>query len=123
MLAIQDHNNGLGMENVMATSVSGRIFILLASAPILAAQVDRANLTGTISDPVGAAIPHATAEVSYTGTGFTRIVETGDTGTYSVPALPLGRCSVNVAVNGFQTQQIENLILAVGETRTLNFQL
>src|ERR1700730_2697619 len=107
----------------MPTSVSGRIFILLVSASTLAAQVDRANLTGTISDPAGAAIPHATVEVSYTSTGFKRIVETGDAGTYVVPSLPLGRCNVSVAAKGFQTQKIEALILAVGETRTLNLQL
>jgi hypothetical protein len=99
------------------------VFVVLLFASALTAQVDRASLTGTIGDPTGAPIPRATVEVSHLGTGFKRTVETGDTGAYFIPALPLGRCSVSVAAKGFQTQQIEGLTLAVGETRTLNFQL
>jgi hypothetical protein len=97
------------------------IFLLFVSA--LFGQVERSNLAGTISDPSGAPVPGASVEVFYPDTGFKRTVQTGGAGTYSIPALPLGRCQVSVQARGFQTHQVQDLSLGVGETRTLNFSL
>ena len=95
---------------------------LMLSLPVFA-QVDRANLNGTVTDPSGAVVPAATIDVFFTGTGFKRTVQSGETGTYAIPALPIGHCRVTVRSTGFQTQQVDDLVLTVGENRTLNFQL
>lgn len=97
------------------------IFLSL-SLPVLA-QVDRASLNGTITDPSGASIPGASVEVFFAGTGFKRTVRSSDAGTFVISSLPIGNCQLTVHANGFQTQQVDELALAVGETRTLDFQL
>jgi hypothetical protein len=99
------------------------VFILLWLACALTAQVDRATLTGTVSDPSGSPLSGATVEISFEGTGFSRSVQTSGAGTYAIPALPLGKCRVTVQASGFQSQQVPDLSLAVGESRTLDFHL
>src|SRR5271165_4426369 len=94
---------------------------LFFAARILSAQVERANLTGTIADPSGAPVPAAGVEVLFEQIGFRRAVQTSGAGTYVLAALPLGRCRITVKANGFQTQEVRDLTLAVGETRTLDF--
>ena len=107
----------------MCTHFARYVFIVPVFASGLLGQVERANLTGTVSDPSGAAVSGATVEVSYPDTGFKRTVQTGASGNYSIPALPLGISRLTVEAQGFQTQQVENLALGVGDTRTLNFTL
>lgn len=65
----------------------------------------------------------AAVTISFEDTGFKRSVQTSSSGTYVLPALPLGKCRITVQASGFQAQQTESISLAVGETRTVNFQL
>ena len=100
-----------------------RIFVPLLFATTVFAQVDHANLTGTVLDPSGSPIPGATVTVPFIDTGAKRTVPTGSSGIYVLAALPIGTCSLIVRANGFQEQKTDQLRLSVGETRTLNFQL
>jgi len=61
--------------------------------------------------------------VLFAATGLKRSVQTSGGGTYSIPALPLGHCRITVNSAGFETQQVEDVNLEVGETRTLDFHL
>ena len=99
------------------------ICILLSLALPLMAQVDRATLNGTLTDPSGATVAAAGISVFFPSTGFKRAVQSSDSGTYVISALPIGRCRITVQAKGFQSQQTDDLVLAVDETRTLNFQL
>ncbi len=58
----------------------------------LRAQVDysTATLKGTVFDPQGLAVAGATVNVTNPGTGWSRVLRTGDQGTYFVPVLPPG---------------------------------
>jgi outer membrane receptor protein involved in Fe transport len=84
------------------------------------AQVAGATLSGTITDPSGAAI--ATAEVSVTNkeTGVNRAVVTDTAGFYSVPNLLPGTYDVTVAARGFSTAKESGIQLTVGAEQTLN---
>ena len=95
---------------------------LMLSLPVFA-QVELANLNGTVTDASGAVVPGATIDVFFAGTGLTRTVQSGEAGTYAIPQLPIGHCRVTVQSKGLQTQQVDDLVLTVGENRTLNFQL
>src|SRR5215813_12260588 len=95
---------------------------VLAVSAVAPAQVDRATLTGAIFDPSNANVVGAAVTVSFEETGFKRTVQSNASGLYVLPALPLGKCRITVQANGFQTQA-ESIMLAVGETRTQNFQL
>jgi 2-methylcitrate dehydratase PrpD len=48
------------------------------------------GITGTVSDPTGAAVPDATVKAVNTGTNLTVTVKSGATGTYSITDLPVG---------------------------------
>ena len=87
------------------------------------AQVDRASLNGTVTDSSGALVPRALVAVTGTATGFHREVATGNAGTYSFTALPVGNYTVRVRAPGMKTLEFQNVKLEVGENRTLDAQL
>ncbi len=97
--------------------------ILLCLPSVLSAQIDRANLKGTVSDATGAVVSNAAVTVSYPQTGFARTVRSTTAGEYVLSALPLGRCDLSVAVAGFQAKHVNDIDLQVGEFRTVDLQL
>ena len=86
-------------------------------------QIDRANLNGTVTDPSGAVIPNAKADVVAPATGFKRETTTGSSGVYSISSLPTGMYDLTVSAEGFETFAMEGIQLSVGQTRTVNVQL
>src|SRR5690349_9732335 len=87
------------------------------------AQIDRANLNGTITDTSGASVPKAQVEVVSSTTGFKRQVETGEAGVYSITGLPVGTYDLTISHEGFKTFGQQGIALSVGQTRTVNAQL
>ena len=76
--------------------------ILPLLLPVLAlAQTDRGAITGTVSDPANAVVPHATISVSNSATGAQYETVTTDTGNYTLPALPVGIYNLSVSAPGF----------------------
>lgn len=103
------------------------ILLICLCAMLLAlpavAQVDRANVKGTITDASGAVVPGAEIHVLFPQTGFTRSALTSATGEYVLPGLPLGSCVLTVTAQGFNAQRVENIDLAVGDYRTVDAQM
>lgn len=97
-------------------------FAVLLCAVALA-QVDRAALTGTVTDASGAAIAGAVVSVSSPSTGFRREAMTSDAGVYQLPGLPVGAYSITVSRAGFGSVKADNVLVTVGQTRTLDFEL
>jgi hypothetical protein len=62
------------------------------------AQIDRANLNGTVTDTSGASVPNAQVEVVSPTTGFKRKVETADAGVYSITGLLVGTYDLTVSL-------------------------
>ena len=105
-----------------------RRFLLSLIVPTVAlitvfAQVDRAVLEGAVTDPTGAAIRGASVKVLAAGTGITVEGPTNANGYYRFPALAVGRYSVTLTSNGFKTLVVKDVVLEVGQTRTLDLQL
>jgi len=92
--------------------------LVLASAAF--AQVDRATLTGTVTDPSGAVVPRANVEVRSPDTGLHRDVPTGAAGNYTFAGLPIGNYTVVVSFQGFTPVTIKDVRLGVGDNRTLD---
>ncbi|MCX6608091.1 MAG: TonB-dependent receptor [Acidobacteria bacterium] len=97
-----------------------RLWVGFGMAMGLWAQGTDAVLTGTVTDPAGAVIPGATVTAKNTGTGIGKRVETGEGGTYVVPALSPGMYSITAERTGFRTVTIEGLRLEVGARQGLN---
>src|SRR5271165_3809449 len=97
--------------------------LLLAGTPAAYSQVDRAELEGTVSDPSGSVIVGADVKVVAVDTGLSEQQHTNSKGYYRFPGLAVGRYAVTVSTAGFKTKLTEDVVLRVGQTRTLDVQL
>src|SRR5579864_3595165 len=97
--------------------------LVLAGSPAAFCQVDRAVLEGTVTDSSGSVIVGASVKAVAADTGLTAEQQTNAKGYYRIPGLPVGGCTVTVANAGFQTKVVDNVILRVGQTRTLDVAL
>src|ERR1700730_14246967 len=95
--------------------------IVIASAAV--AQVDRAVLEGTVTDPSGGAIAGANIKILAVETGLSQGQRTNSNGYYRLPALPVGRYTITASNNSFKTKIIDDVVLQVGQTRTLDVQM
>ncbi len=96
--------------------------LLLLALPVFA-QVDRATLTGHITDPSGSALVGAKITILHPETGFKREMVVGETGYFNFPQLPLGHYTVTIEATGFKGVKYDGVQLLVGQTRTIDAQL
>jgi Carboxypeptidase regulatory-like domain len=95
------------------------IALTLAALP-LAAQMDRATLTGVVLDPTRSVVPGAKINLHAAATGIDYVALANSAGVYTLTGLPVGRYAASISASGFETLEIQSLVLEVGETRTLN---
>jgi len=100
---------------------AGLIFVVaLLLATTAAAQVDRAVLEGTVTDQSGAAVVAVRVKILAVDTGITQEQTTNSNGYYRFAGLAVGRYSATFTHIGFKTKVIDDVILQVGQTRTLD---
>src|SRR2546423_3719637 len=87
------------------------------------AQGTNGVISGTVTDPSGAALPGASVQVKNVGTGVIRTVITNEVGRYRVPDLVVGQYEVQVTLAGFQRVVESAIPVTVGTERTVNFSL
>jgi hypothetical protein len=114
-----------GTDGLLFTLLSVGVLccLILIFAARANAQGTNATLSGSITDPVGAAIPNAQVTVRNTGTNLTRSAQTNGAGVYIVSDLPPGTYNVTAIGAGFKTEVQDNLILTVAQSATLNLSL
>src|SRR5229473_3138765 len=90
-------------QSVCRPTCLGLIALMLILAPAsLWAQVDKATINGSVTDPSGAFIVGASVIVTNVETGVTYTGASNDAGIYRVSALPVGTYSVEYQKNGFK---------------------
>ncbi|MGC2745388.1 MAG: carboxypeptidase-like regulatory domain-containing protein, partial [Candidatus Angelobacter sp.] len=82
-----------------------------------------AKILGSVADASGAAIVGAKVIVKNSALGIERTTQTNSTGGYEVAALPPGTYSVQVEMNGFETQLAKNIVADVSNNVVQNFGL
>jgi len=82
--------------------------------------MDRAALTGTVTDSSGRALPQTHVVAVQNDTGLRRETLSCLRGTYDIPELPIGVYTVTFAHDGFKSLSFENVVQVVEQTRTLN---
>jgi len=87
---------------------------LLVPLPLLVAQ-DTASITGTVTDPTGAAVQGAQVTLTSADKGITRTATTNDAGSYLFAALPIATYDLKVAATGFKTFQAQGIVLQVAQ--------
>src|ERR1041385_6883575 len=88
--------------------------VLVGIAGTASAQV-AATLSGRVDDATGAVVADATITVKNIETGSTRVVNTNETGNFSVFSLPVGAYEVRADKAGFQSVVRTPVNLAVGQ--------
>jgi outer membrane receptor protein involved in Fe transport len=99
------------------------VLVLFLGGTLSLAQSFRGGIDGTVTDSSGAALTGATVTAVNTGTGLTRSVQTGDTGDFNFPELPLGDYKVTVARTGFRTETQTAVTVGVTAHPHLEFKL
>jgi len=80
-------------------------------------------IRGTVTDPSGAAIPHASVIAKDTNTGISRALATNDSGIFVFPDLPIGSYGLKIGAAGFETQNRPGLQLLTGRVIDLPIRL
>src|SRR6267143_2216759 len=113
----------------MKSSLRAVLFVflvgLLPASPVVSAQGvgASADLTGTVTDPSGAALPNARVTAIDTARGEQRSVVTNENGSYRLSGLAPANYKVSAEHSGFQTAIASAVTLSVGQTIVLDFRL
>jgi outer membrane receptor protein involved in Fe transport len=95
------------------------VFILAASA-WGQSEAGGATITGTVTDPTGAAVAGAKVTLNSDQTGFTRNFETNSSGLFSFVRVPVGRYNLSIDKSGFKMVKRTDIDLSVGAVVTLD---
>ena len=94
--------------------------IALAANGFGQAAAMNGEITGTVTDPSGAAVSGATVSIANADTGFRQSAKTGETGLYRFTVLPLGTYEIEVQAAGFGTTKRKGVALSAGATATVD---
>ncbi len=99
----------------------GFLILCLPSTAVWAQST--AQISGSVSDQSGAVLPGVEVTATQTGTGLTRTVVTNETGSYTMPNLPIGPYRLEAALPGFRTFAQTGIVLQVGSNPVINVSL
>ena len=85
--------------------------------------VTTATLSGSVTDPTGAVVPHAVVKLTSKLNGVSRTYTTDSAGRYTFPQLAPSTYSLSIVANGFETYQQTGITLDPGQSATQNVPL
>ena len=94
----------------------------LAISP-LQAQQGFGSVSGTVTDPKGAAVRDAEVMIVGDQTGVSLSTKTNDSGLYKVPSLLPGSYTVQVVMPGFEMTKVKGVIVSADASSTVDVQL
>lgn len=90
-------------------------FLLFSFTRLTFAQsMDRQQITGTVTDPTGAAVPDADIVVSNEATGASRTVKSNADGNFTVLNIPVGVYTITTTMNGFKKSVLAGVNVDIG---------
>ena len=119
-----------GSQIIFRTRCSLGHFIGLVSLALaliiprpVSGQLAGGTISGTVSDPTGAAIPNAQVTIDDTATNEVHQVTTGPNGLYRAANLTPGTYQIRVSASGFSSILQSNVTVSVGSEVVINLQL
>ena len=102
-----------------------RITKLAVMLPFLgtAALAQTAAITGTVSDASGAVVARARIAARQGATGLTRATQTGQSGAYVLPLLPVGEWEITAEAQGFKRSTVTGIVLQVNQEARVDVNL
>jgi hypothetical protein len=79
-----------------------------------------AQLNGRVTDESSGVLPGVTVTATQTDTGFMRTVVTDETGTWTMPNLPIGPYRLEMSLQGFKTFVQTGVVLQVNASPVIN---
>jgi hypothetical protein len=95
------------------------VFLFLLAIPAFS-QLPTATILGDAKDASGGVLPGVTVTVVNVETGLTRVVKTGDDGSYRVLELPVGAYEVKAEHAGFKSIDRKGIVLEVTQQAVIN---
>ena len=99
------------------------ICVASLSAGVVWAQQTLGAINGTITDTSGAAVTAATVTATGEATGLTRAAKTQKNGYFEILNLPVGRYTVTITHEGFDTTRLPGIEVQEARATTLNPEL
>jgi hypothetical protein len=87
------------------------LVLLICGANTIFAQDVTGSVTGTVTDPSGAAVAGATVTAKSVERGITYTGVTNEAGIYRIAQLPVGNYDLRIEMNGFQTALYPTFVL------------
>ena len=100
-----------------SSTIALLLFLAGLAAPSAWAQRISGDMTGTITDESGAAVPGAAVSAVCPNTGLTRGAVTGEGGGFRITDLPVCTYKVTVTMNGFKTTNREVQVVVSNLTK------
>jgi hypothetical protein len=101
----------------------GSVLALCIHGTLLQAQETRAVITGTVTDPQGAAVPAARIAIRNIETNVVTASQTNGSGIYTAPPINPGEYSITVTADGFKVAVENNLELRSSDRKAVDFSL
>jgi hypothetical protein len=98
-------------------------FLLLLATTAAVAQEQTGAIQGTVKDATGAVLPTATLEARSDAAVGANVATSDARGVYRFPALPPGRYVVTARAPGFAPAKVDEVIVVVGKTLTIDLTL
>src|SRR6266478_5364877 len=104
-------------------SIAVVVAVSFVSLPTGVMAQSTAQISGVVTDQSSAILPGVEVKVTQTDTGITRSAVTNETGSYTLPNLPIGPYRLEAALPGFRSYVRTGIVLQVGSNPVLNILL
>ena len=111
------------LAGYLACLVAIAVGLLQLGSPAAFAQSIFANLSGTVTDSVGALVPGATVKVENAESKAIRHYVTNSSGFFSATELPTGTYTVTVEMKGFEKWQGTGIVLKSSDDKSMTIPL
>src|SRR5437667_7640844 len=105
------------------TTLIGILGVIVLAGGLVFGQNFSGAISGLVRDNTRAVIPGTTVTAKHTETELTRTVQTGEEGSYTMPALPVGDYEVTAEKPGFKAQVRQGITLVVAQEAVVNLTL
>src|SRR5215510_11263360 len=99
------------------------VAVIAVSSGLLFGQEFSATMSGVVHDAAGGVVPGVSVTAKHIESGLTRSIITNETGSYRIPALPVGAYEVTAELSGFRQEVRRGVNLVVAQEAVLNFTL
>jgi hypothetical protein len=99
------------------------LFLTAALAGRLFGQAAAGNITGTVLDASGAAVPKAKVDLQNIATGIVSSTATDASGVYRLSNLLVGTYNLTVNAAGFSNRSVKDIVIDLNKTTTANVTL